>query len=275
MKSKPSQILAPSTAAVEFRAVTLSFDDELLLDRISFTVPRGAMRILVGPSNCGKSTLIKLAIGLLRPDEGQVFLLGEEISAEPEEQLFALRDHIGVVLQTDALFAMSVADNVAYRLPHLGWQDEDIEAEVRRVLHIVGLDDAYELMPEELSGGMSRRASIARAIAGSPEVMFYDSPCSGLDPITSRRLMREVLRQRDIDQVSSIYVTQNLDEVRYLCSHRYEVNQGAADQVRPVSNDINLTSTQILMLTEGQIIFQGSSDSLWQAQDERIRAFLA
>lgn len=275
MKSHPTPPTAPSTAAVEFRHVALSFDNRLLLDHISFSVPRGAMRILIGPSNCGKSTLLKLAIGLLKPDEGQVFLLGEEISAEPEEQMFALRKHIGVVLQTDALFAMSVADNVAYRLPQLGWSDEAIAAEVRRVLHIVGLDEAAELMPEELSGGMSRRAAIARAIAGSPEVMFYDSPCSGLDPITSRRLLREVLRQRDVEQVSSIYVTQNLDEVRYLCSHRYEQHDDGNDLVCPIAEQAELTSTEVLMLQDGQLIFQGSDQLFWQSPDNRIRQFLA
>ncbi|HEX4946738.1 MAG TPA: ATP-binding cassette domain-containing protein [Blastocatellia bacterium] len=275
MNFEDSQHPAASSAALEFRAVSLSFDEHRLLERISFVVPRGAMRILVGPSNCGKSTILKLAIGLLRPDSGQIFLLGEEISAEPEEKLFSLRDHIGVVLQTDALFAMSVADNVAYRLPHLGWDDETIEGEVRRVLNIVGLDDAYDLMPEELSGGMSRRAAIARALAGSPEVMFYDSPCSGLDPITSRRLMREVLRQRDIEQVSSLYVTQNLDEVRYLCSHLYEVNAAGEGVVRPTRDEFCLTSTQMLMLTDGQIIFDDRDELFWSSQDERIRQYLA
>lgn len=274
MKPEYSQPLTAVTSALEFREVSISFDDRPLLDCISFRVPRGAMRILVGPSNCGKSTILKLAIGLLRPDSGQVFLLGEEISAEPEEQLFSLRDHIGVVLQTDALFAMSVADNVAYRLPHLGWDDDTIETEVRRVLNIVGLDEAYDLMPEELSGGMSRRAAIARAIAGSPEVMFYDSPCSGLDPITSRRLMREVLRQRDVAQVSSLYVTQNLDEVRYLCSHFYEVNAAGEGIVRPTKEALCLTSTRVLMLTDGQLIFDDRDELFWQAQDERIRQFL-
>ncbi|MBL8207773.1 MAG: ATP-binding cassette domain-containing protein [Blastocatellia bacterium] len=254
--------------------MSISFDDRPLLEHISFTVPRGAMRILVGPSNCGKSTILKLAIGLLQPDSGQIFLLGEEISAEPEEQLFSLRDHIGVVLQTDALFSISVADNVAYRLPHLGWQEDEVEAEVRRVLNIVGLDDAYDLMPEALSGGMSRRAAIARAIAGSPEVMFYDSPCSGLDPITSRRLLREVLRQRDLEQVSSIYVTQNLDEVRYLCSHLYEVNAQGEGVVRAANDAFCLTSTRVMMLTDGQLIFNDRDELFWSSTDERIRQFL-
>lgn len=262
-------------AALEFRDVTLAFDDRVLLDRISFTVPHGAMRILIGPSNCGKSTIIKLAIGLLQPDSGQIFLLGEEISHEPEEKLFALRDQIGVVLQTDALFDMSVAENVAYRLPHLGWSAEATEAEVRRVLHVVGLEDAYDLMPDALSGGMSRRAAIARAIAGSPAVMFYDSPCSGLDPITSRRLLQEVLRQRDVERVSSIYVTQNLDEARYLCSHLYEVSNSGEGTVRPAHDAFCLTSTEILMLAEGQLIFSGRDEFFWASQDERIREFVA
>ncbi len=263
-----------AAAAIEFRAVSLAFDDRVLLDRISFTVPRGAMRILIGPSNCGKSTILKLAIGLLRPDSGQIFLLGEEISAEPEEQLFSLRDHIGVVLQTDALFAMSVAENVAYRLPHLGWQEDQIEAEVRRVLHVVGLDDAYDLMPEELSGGMSRRAAIARAIAGSPEVMFYDSPCSGLDPITSRRLLREILRQRDLEQVSSIYVTQNLDEVRYLCSHQAEMDATGEVLLHSNREAYCQTNTSIFMLADSHLLFAGSAQDLWATNNETIRQFL-
>jgi phospholipid/cholesterol/gamma-HCH transport system ATP-binding protein len=157
----------------------------------------------------------------------------------------------------------------------LGWDDDEIEAEVRRVLHVVGLDDAYNLMPEELSGGMSRRAAIARAIAGSPEVMFYDSPCSGLDPITSRRLMREVLRQRDVEQVSSIYVTQNLDEVRFLCSHLYEVNAAGEVVLRPENEEFCLTTTRVLMLADGQILFNDRAENFWQSEHETIRQFLA
>ena len=261
--------------SIEFRDVSLAFDSIPLLNRISFSIPRGEMRILVGPSSCGKSTIIKLAIGLLRPDSGQIFLLGEEISAIPEESQFSLRDRIGVVLQTDALFSMSVAENVAYRLPALGWQEDEIEAEVRRVLHLVGLDDAYDLMPEELSGGMSRRAAIARAIAGSPEIMFYDSPCSGLDPITSRRLMQEVLRQRDIEKVSSIYVTQNLDEVRFLCSHLYEQSKTGAGHLRAEKDAFCLTSTRVMMLGGGEIIFNDRDEFFWSNTDNRIRQFLS
>lgn len=267
--------LSHSIPAIEFRDVSLAFDTSPLLERISFTVPRGQMRIIIGPSNCGKSTIIKLAIGLLKPDSGQIFLAGEEIAELPEEKLFPIRDRIGVVLQTDALFSMSVAENIAYRLPHLGWDDDEIEAEIRRVLHIVGLDDAYDLMPDELSGGMSRRAAIARAIAGSSSIMFYDSPCSGLDPITSRRLMREIIRQRDIEQVSSIYVTQNLDEVRYLCSHLGEVCDTGEVTLRPENAEFCLTNTHVLMLSDGKIIFDKEDEFFWAATEPKIQEFRA
>lgn len=262
------------TPALEFRDVSIAFDEKSLLDGISFVIPRGQMRIVLGPSNCGKSTLIRLAIGLLKPDTGHVLLNGIEISTLPEEELLELRQTAGVVLQTDALFAMSVAENVAYRLPALGLNPDEVETEVRRVLQIVGLDDAYDLQPDELSGGMSRRAALARALAGSPPIMFYDSPCSGLDPIISRRIMREVIRQRDVVQVSSLYVTQNLDEVRYLCSHYYETPPHAEPELHSEAEDFCLTNTRIMLLNEGKIIFNSEDELFWDSPDERIRRFI-
>lgn len=263
-----------TTPAIEFRQASIAFTEQPWLEEISFTVPRGEMRIILGPSNCGKSTIIRLAIGLLKPDTGQIFLDGQEISALSEEELLQVRQKIGVVLQTDALFSMTVAENVAYRLPQLGLNDDEIEAEVRRVLHLVGLDEAYALQPEELSGGMSRRAAIARALAGSPPIMFYDSPCSGLDPITSRQLMREVIRQRDGVGVSSLYVTQNLDEVRYLCSHYYDDSRGGEAVLHKEGGDFHLTNTRILLLDEGKIIFDRQDEFFWNATDERIKRFV-
>ena len=260
--------------AIEFRDVSIAFDDRPLLDRISFTVPRGGMKVLVGPSNCGKSTIIRLAIGLLKPDSGQIFLDGQEISSMPEEELLSLRNKVGMVMQADALFSMTVADNIAYRLPQQGWDDQETESEVRRVLQIVGLDQAYELMPDELSGGMSRRTAVARALAGSPGIMFYDSACSGLDPIISRRMMREIIRQRDIDNVSSIYITQNPDEVRYLCSHLYEKSAGGKPILRRENDAFCLIQTQVLMISDGHIVFDGEDELFWNSSDQRIRKFL-
>ncbi len=262
-----------SVPAIEFRYVSLAFDERTLLDEISFTVPRGAMRIILGPSNCGKSTILKLAVGLLKPDSGEIFLNGQEITSLSEEQLYAVRLKTGVVLQTDALFAMSVADNVAYRLTQEGWDNDEIEAEVTRVLDLVGLEEA-ELMPDELSGGMSRRAAIARALAGSPGIMFYDSPCSGLDPIVSRRLLREIIRQRDLGDVSSIYVTQTLDEVHYLCSHLSEQSADGEMHLRKENHEFCLTNTRILMLADGHIVFDNEDELFWTVKDEKIQQFL-
>jgi phospholipid/cholesterol/gamma-HCH transport system ATP-binding protein len=269
------QISTALIPAIEFRGVTITFDENPLLQDISFMVPRGRMQILIGPSNSGKSTLIRLAIGLLKPDAGQIFINGQEITSLTEEEMMEVRLQTGVVLQTDALFSMSVSENTAYRLQQQGMNEAEIEAEVRRVLHVVGLDEAYEMMPDELSGGMSRRAAVARALAGSPEIMFYDSPCSGLDPIISRRLLREIIRQRDIDGISSLYVTQNLDEVRYLCSHFYEPLADEKLRLRREGNSFCLTNTKVMMLREGQIIFNHEDEFLWSAAEQNVREFLS
>ncbi|MFN0123748.1 MAG: ABC transporter ATP-binding protein [Blastocatellia bacterium] len=260
--------------AIEFRDVSLAFDDLSLLEHISFRVPRGAMRVLIGPSRCGKSTIIRLAIGLLRPDSGQILLEGREISHTSEEELLPLRLDAGVVLQTDALFSMTVAENVGYRLARYGMDEAQIETEVRRVLRIVDLEDAWSLAPEELSGGMSRRVAIARAMAGSPRIMLYDSLCAGLDPITSRRLMAEIIRQRDLAGVSSIYVTQNLDEVRYLCSRLGEAGPDGEMRLRREDTGFCVANTRVLMLTEGRLIFDREDELLWNAADPRIREFV-
>jgi phospholipid/cholesterol/gamma-HCH transport system ATP-binding protein len=268
----PQKKLAP---AIEFYDVSLAFDDHVVLDRISFTVPRGEMRIILGPASAGKSTILKLAIGLLKPDTGRIFIDDQEITGMSEEELLKVRQKVGVVFQTDALFtSMSVAENVAYRLLQQGKNLEETEAEVRRVLGVVGLEHAYDLMPSELSGGMSRRTAIARALVGSPRMMFYDSPCSGLDPIVSRRIMRAILRLRDLGGVTSLYVTQNLDEVRYLCSRCYDPGADGKPMLRKENKDFCLVNTRILMLADGEIIFDDQDELFWNVTDEKIRRFL-
>lgn len=261
--------------AIEFREVSLAFDDRVLLDRVSFTLHRGEMRLLVGPSNCGKSTIIKLAIGLMKPDSGEIYLDGQEITGLSEEQLMNLRLKVGVVLQTDALFDMPVSQNTAYRLSYLNMGDEEIEAEVRRVLDVVGLDAAYDLMPDELSGGMSRRAAVARGLAGTPAIQLYDSPCSGLDPIVSRRLMHEIMRLRDVEGVSSIYVTQSMDQVKYLCSHLYLPATGEASALRREDSDFCLVNTKVMMLVEGKLIFNNVDEFFWNSSRDEIKSFIS
>ncbi|GBC81734.1 putative phospholipid import ATP-binding protein MlaF [bacterium HR10] len=262
---------------IEFREVSISFDDppRRVLDRISFKVYKGEMRIILGPTGSGKSTILRLTIGLLRPDEGQIFLNGQEITAMTEEEILQLRQRIGVVFQEDALFtSLTVAENVAYRLLEQGYALEDVEDDVRRTLRLVGLEHAYGMMPSELSGGMSRRTAIARALVGDPEIILYDSPLSGLDPVIGRRISRLAMRLRDLHGVTSMWITQNMDEVRYLASHFYERTTDGRLLFRREGDQFCLINTKILMLAEGRVIFDGADELFWNARDPHIRQFL-
>jgi len=262
---------------IEFREVSISFEDppRRVLDRVSFTVHKGEMRIILGPTGSGKSTILRLTIGLLRPDEGQIFVNGHEITALSEEELLKIRQKIGVVFQEDALFtSMTVAENVAYRLLEQGYALEDVEAEVRRTLRLVGLEHAYGMMPNELSGGMSRRTAIARALVGDPEIILYDSPLAGLDPVIGRRISRLAMRLRDLRGVTSLWITQNMDEVRYLASHFYERTADGKLLFRRESERFCLINTKILMLAQGRVIFDGADELFWNARDPVIRQFL-
>lgn len=266
-QGKPEKV-----AAIEFRNVSIGFGGRPVLDDISFSVAKGQMKIIIGLSKSGKSTILKLGMGLLQPDEGEIIIDGFNIVGANEHQLSEVQSSFGVVLQTDALFSMSVAENVAYRLIERGMTLEEAEPQVRHVLGLVGLEHAYDLMPEELSGGMSRRVAFARAVTGAPRFMFYDSPCSGLDPITSRRILRAILRQRDLHSVSSLLVTNNIDQIRYLCCSYYEATSGGASVLKK-SPDAP-ANAGIIMLASGKIIFDGSYTDLIASTDPRIREFL-
>ncbi len=275
--SQSSLSPAADQPVIEFRDVSLSFEDppRKVLDRISFRVYRGEMRIILGPTGSGKSTILRLTIGLLRPDEGQIFLNGREITAMREEEILGLRQRIGVVFQEDALFtSLTVAENVAYRLLEQGYALDEVEEEVRRTLRLVGLEHAYGMMPSELSGGMSRRTAIARALVGDPEIILYDSPLSGLDPVIGRRISRLAMRLRDLHRVTSLWITQNMDEVRYLASHFYERTPEGKLLFRKESDRFCLINTKILMLAEGRVIFDGADELFWNARDPQIRQFL-
>jgi phospholipid/cholesterol/gamma-HCH transport system ATP-binding protein len=261
--------------AIEFRDVSLMFEDTPVLDRVSFTVPPGELRIVLGLAGSGKSTLLRLAIGLLKPDEGQIFLNGQEITTMPEAELIEMRKEIGVVFQEDALFtSVSVLENVGYRLLERGEDLERVEQEVRKVLRLVGLEHAIEMMPSELSGGMSRRTAVARALVGAPKLVLYDSPCSGLDPVTEKKILRLVMQLRDLNATTSMYVTQNMDEVQYLCTGMYERSRDGHVRFRKEKNEFCLFNTKILMLSEGRVIFDAADELFWQAEQTGIREFL-
>ena len=200
--------------AIEFRDVHLSFDDKQILNGISFTVKRGETKIILGRSGGGKSTTIRLLLGLLKPDSGQILVDGEDITHYSEPEMMQVRQKMGMVFQEGALFdSLSVYDNVAYRLHEQGISEEEVEPEVRRMLRFVDLEDAIDKMPSELSGGMRRRVGIARALVGDPKIVMFDEPTAGLDPPTARTICELAIKLRDLEDVSSIFVTHEMQNL--------------------------------------------------------------
>ncbi len=203
--------------AIEFKDVHLSFDDRKVLDGLSFTVRRGETKIILGGSGGGKSTTIKLLLGLLKPDEGRIFVDGEDITDYTEAEMMSVRKKMGMVFQEGALFdSLSVYDNVAYRLHEQGVPEEEVEQEVRRMLRFVDLEEAIDKMPIELSGGMRRRVGIARELVGGPKIVMFDEPTAGLDPPTARTICELAIKLRDLEDVSSIFVTHEMNNLEYL-----------------------------------------------------------
>ncbi|MEK7856190.1 MAG: ATP-binding cassette domain-containing protein, partial [Acidobacteriota bacterium] len=212
--------------AIEFRDVHLAFDERPILNGISFVVRRGETKLFLGRSGGGKSTIIRLILGLLKPDSGQIFVDGEEITSYNEQEMMPVRKKIGMVFQEGALFdSLSVYENVAYRLREQGVEEEEIEQEVRRMLQFVALEDAIDKMPIELSGGMRRRVGIARALIGDPQIVLFDEPTAGLDPPTARTICELAIKLRDLQDVSSIFVTHEMNNVKYLSSEYAIVNE--------------------------------------------------
>lgn len=258
---------------VEVRNATVSFGGPPVLEDISFTVAPGETRILLGPAGVGKSVLLKLINRLVRADRGNVWLFGEEITSVPEEQLFALRARTGMVFQEGALFdSLDVRDNVAYQLI----QDptipaEQIDARVREALRFVGLEETFSLFPSSLSGGMRRRVAIARALINHPELVLYDSPTGGLDPVTSTTIMELVMKERDVHATPSLLVTHRLQDAFLLCTHRFDAERGA---VVELPRGEFVANTTFLMLEEGRLIFDGTLRDLLHSENPFVREFL-
>ena len=259
---------------IEFRDVYLAFDDKVVLDGISFNVRRGETKIILGRSGGGKSTIIRLILGLLKPDAGAILIDGEDITQFTEEEMMAVRRKIGMVFQEGALFdSLSVYENVAYRLRELNVEEEEIEREVRRMLRFVGLEEAIDKMPNELSGGMRRRVGIARALVGDPEIVLYDEPTAGLDPPTARTICELAIKLRDLQDVSSIFVTHEMNNVEYLSSEYATVNEKGEVIFEAEGEKLCLINTEVLMLRDGKIIFSGTDEQL-RATDPYIRNFV-
>jgi phospholipid/cholesterol/gamma-HCH transport system ATP-binding protein len=261
--------------AIEFREVVLAFDERVVLNKLSFKVMKGETKIILGGSGGGKSTIIKLVLGLLKPDEGRVLVDGEDITDYNEVQMMDVRKKIGMVFQEGALFdSLSVYDNVAYRLHEQGRLEEDVEPEVRRMLRFVNLEDAIDKMPAELSGGMRRRVGIARALIGDPKIVLFDEPTAGLDPPTARTICELAMKLRDLEDVSSIFVTHEMNNLDYLCSEYAVVNEAGQVVFEREGERLCLINSKVMMMREGNIIFSGTDETLHKAEDPYIQKFL-
>jgi len=261
-----------SSQVVALRNVTISFDGPPVLQDVTFSVAPGETRILLGPAGVGKSVLLKTIIGLVRPQTGSIVLFGEEITSMSEEKLFPLRSRAGIVFQEGALFdSLSVRDNVAYQLIQEGVPDEEIDTRVREALSFVGLKETFSLFPPSLSGGMRRRVAIARALIHNPELILYDSPTGGLDPVTSTTIIELIIKQRDVSGTPSVLVTHRLQDAFTLCNHRFDPEQ---DRMVPLPAGQTNPNTTFLMLEEGRLIFDGSLDELLHSPNSFVREFL-
>jgi phospholipid/cholesterol/gamma-HCH transport system ATP-binding protein len=261
--------------AIEFRDVTMIFDDRKILNNLSFKVMKGETKIILGGSGCGKSTTIKLVLGLLKPDSGQILVDGEDITNSGEAEMMKVRKKIGMIFQEGALFdSLSVYENVAFKLHEQGVPEEEVESEVRRMLRFVNLEEAIDKMPAELSGGMRRRVGIARALVGDPKIVMFDEPTAGLDPPTARTICELAMKLRDLEDVSSIFVTHEMNNLDYLCSEYAVVDEAGEVVFEKEGEKLCLINSKVLMMRDGEVIFSGTDETLRKADDKYIQKFL-
>ncbi len=267
--SAPEQDAGP---VVSLSGVSAGFDGPPVLEDISFSVAPAETRILLGPAGVGKSTLLKLIIGLIRPLEGSIQLFGEDISRLPEERLFPLRARAGMVFQEGALFdSLTVRDNVAYQLIQERVPDDEVDSRVHEALRFVGLEQTFALYPASLSGGMRRRVAIARALIHDPELILYDSPTGGLDPVTSTTIIELIVKQRDVHATPSLLVTHRLQDAFTMCTHRFDSERNC--MVPLPDGQINHDTT-FLMLEQGRLILDGSLHELLHSTNNEVHEFL-
>ena len=260
--------------AIIFEDVSIGFEDIAVLNGVSFELKRGETKVILGVAGSGKSTILKLCLGLLKPDSGHIYVLGHDITTMTEEELFDLRSKVGIVFQESALFdSLNVRDNVAFRLLEEHLPAAEVEKRVRESLSFVELESSIDKFPSELSGGMRRRVGIARAIITQPEVLLYDSPTGGLDPITSTTIIELIMKQRDVFKTSALMVTHRLQDAFTLATHVFDPatkHMKPSDGMR--SQDIR---TSFMILREGKAVFEGSAHELGQVQDPYIKEYIS
>jgi phospholipid/cholesterol/gamma-HCH transport system ATP-binding protein len=264
-----------STRAIVFEDVALAFGESQVLRGVSFHLALGETKAIFGVAGSGKSLLLKLAMGLIRPDSGRIVVLGQDLAQLREDDLFRLRRKIGMVFQESALFdSLTVAENVAYRLmEERGIYDEDIDRRVREALRFVELERTLDLNPAELSGGMRRRVAIARAIITQPELLLYDSPTGGLDPVTSNTIIELIVKQRDVNKTSALLVTHRLQDAFTMATYQFDKQANRMVKLPPGQHcDVPMS---FLILREGKVIFDGDLYALANTQDEYIREYIS
>ncbi len=261
--------------AILFEDVAIAFEDKQVLNGISFELARGESKVLLGVAGSGKSTILKMALGLVKPDRGRINVLGYDVTSMKEEELFDLRRKVGIVFQESALFdSLTVEENVAYRLIEEGYiPPDEIRQRVIEALRFVELEHTLELLPAELSGGMRRRVAIARAIITQPDVLLYDSPTAGLDPITSTRIIELIVKQRDVYKTSALLVTHRLQDAFIMASSYFDTE---TNQMLPVAEGSKRdVHTTFLILRDGKVLFDGTAPELVHSDDEYIREYIA
>jgi len=260
---------------VRFDHVSLGFDDKVVLKDVSFSLGYARTKIILGASGAGKSTILKIILGLLRPDNGAVWVHGQRVDQLAEDELMEIRNDVGMVFQEGALFdSLTVRENAGYRLyEEITIPLDDAERRVEEVLRFVGLGDMGDRMPSELSGGQRRRVAIARAMASKPKLLLYDEPTTGLDPITATAIDQEIIKLRDLEHVSSIIVTHQLRDAFYIARHSAVAENGT---VRiEAAGAQKRRETEFLMLRDGLAVFEGDADALQDARDDYLKRFLA
>jgi phospholipid/cholesterol/gamma-HCH transport system ATP-binding protein len=265
----------PVASAIVFEDVALSFAENNVLRGVSFCLARGETKALFGVAGSGKSLILKLALGLIRPDSGRITVLGQDVTQMQEKDLFELRGKIGMVFQESALFdSMTVRENVAYRLTEEhGIYDDEIDRRVREALRFVELEHTLDLDPAELSGGMRRRVAIARALITQPELLLYDSPTGGLDPVTSNTIIELIVKQRDVYNTSALLVTHRLQDAFTMATHQFNKQTNRMEPLPPGKHcDVPLS---FLILRDGKVIFDGDLRALAGTQDEYIKEYIS
>jgi len=273
-RSLPEFETSESTV-IAFDDVAIGFEGKQILNGISFRLAKGETKAIFGIAGSGKSTILKLALGLLKPDSGRISVLGQDVTQMPEEQLFELRRKIGMVFQESALFdSMTVRENVAFRMLEEGTvSEEEVDRPVREALSFVELENTVDKFPSELSGGMRRRVAIARAIITHPEILLYDSPTGGLDPVTSTTIIELIVKQRDVYRTSSLMVTHRLQDAFVMASHYFDRKTNRMQPLPPGTR--GEVPMGFLILRDGKIIFDGDAHELAETKDEYIREYIA